>query len=81
MMREATPVSAAEKLDLLRRLLVREADYCDRKARTERVNAERLHRDFNRAVAGYALGYAEANENHARQLRALIVETNGTVKC
>jgi hypothetical protein len=77
---EVTPASPRARLDQLLRLLAREADYCDRKARTERANAERLHREFNRAVAGYALGYAEASENHARQLRALILDTNGTVK-
>jgi hypothetical protein len=81
MMHKAKPISAAERLDQLRRLLVREADYCDRKARTERANAERLRQEFNHAVAGYALGYAEANANHDRQLRALIAETNGAVKC
>jgi hypothetical protein len=79
-MPKTTRTSARERLDLLLRMLAREADYCDRKAQTERANAERLHREFNRGVAGYALGYAEANENFARQLRALIAGAKGSMK-
>jgi hypothetical protein len=78
---EVTPAGARELLDQLLRMLAREAASCDRKAQTERANADQLHGADSRGLAGYALGYAEANENFARQLRALIAEAKGSVEC
>lgn len=79
-MPEITP-NDADRLDLLLRLLAQEADHCDRTAQTEHARAEELRRELNRGFAGYALGYAQANEDFARYLRGLLVDATGAIAC
>ena len=61
-----------DRLDLLLRLLAKEADCRERKAAAGRVRAMEFRGEEKRGLAGHALGSAEANDDCARQLRALI---------